>query len=68
VGPVRGCPEEILDAGDKVVSRGRYHGAYKKTGTKISAQFVHVWKLSDGKILRFQQYTDTLQVTKAMGA
>ena len=23
------APEEILDAGDAVVSRGRYHGAYK---------------------------------------
>jgi ketosteroid isomerase-like protein len=61
------APEEILDAGDTVVSRGRYEAAYKKTGRKISAQFVHVWRLRDGKILKFQQYVDTLQVAKAMG-
>ena len=59
--------EEILDAGDTVVSRGRYDALYKKTGAKISAQFVHVWKLRNGKILKFQQYTDTLQVAKAIG-
>jgi uncharacterized protein len=59
--------EEVLDAGDTVVSRGRYDAAYKKTGGKISAQFAHFWKLRDGKVLTFQQYTDTLQVAKAIG-
>ena len=50
-----------------MVSRGRYDAVYKKTGVKINAQFVHVWKLSNGKILKFQQYADTLQVAKAIG-
>jgi len=59
--------EELLDAGDTVVSRGRYDAVYKKTGAKISAQFVHFWKLREGKVLSFQQYTDTLQVAKAIG-
>jgi uncharacterized protein len=60
--------EEIFDAGDTVVSRGRYNAVYKKTGGKISAQFVHFWTLGGGKVLKFQQYTDTLQVAKAIGA
>jgi uncharacterized protein len=60
--------EEVLDAGDTVVTMGRYGGAYKKTGTRIHAQFAHVWRLRGGKIVRFQQYTDTLQATKAVGA
>lgn len=60
-------PEEILDAGDTVVSYGRYEAVYKKTGTKVSAQFVHIWRLRDGKLLKYQQYTDTLQVAKAIG-
>lgn len=59
--------EELLDAGDTVVSRGRYDAVYKKTGSRINAQFVHVWKLRDGRILGFQQYVDTLQVAKAVG-
>jgi ketosteroid isomerase-like protein len=58
--------EELLDAGDAVVSMGRYAGAYKKTGTRIHAQFAHVWKLRGGKIVTFLQYTDTLQATKAV--
>ena len=58
--------EEVLDAGDTVVATGRYGGAYKKTGTRIHAQFAHVWRLSGGKIVKFQQYTDTLQAAKAV--
>ena len=58
--------DEILDAGDTVVALGRYTGTCKATGTPISAQLAHVWRVADGKIVRFQQYTDTLQVTEAM--
>jgi uncharacterized protein len=58
--------EEVHDAGDTIVATGRYGGAYKKTGKKNHAQFAHVWKLRGGKIVSFQQYTDTLQATKAV--
>jgi ketosteroid isomerase-like protein len=60
-------PEELFDAGDTVVVRGRYDAVYKKTGGTISAQFAHFFKLRDGKILTFQQNVDTLQVAKAIG-
>ena len=58
--------EEVHDAGDTVVATGRYGGAFKKTGNRINAQFAHVWKLRGGKVVRFQQYTDTAQVAKAV--
>lgn len=58
--------EEILDAGDTVVARGRYTGAFKATGKTIDAQVVHVWTIADGKLATFQQYTDTLQLARAM--
>jgi ketosteroid isomerase-like protein len=58
--------EEILDAGDKVVVRGRYRGTIKKTGKSVNAQLVHVWTLENGKASSFQQYADTLQVVRAM--
>jgi ketosteroid isomerase-like protein len=60
--------EEVLDAGDTVVALGRYGGAYRKTGTRIHSQFAHVWRLRAGKVVKFQQYTDTLQAAKAVGA
>ena len=58
--------QELLDAGETVVAMGRYGGAYKKTGIRIHAQFAHVWRLRGGKIVRFQQYTDTAQAAKAV--
>jgi ketosteroid isomerase-like protein len=39
----------------------------KKTGTPIDAQFAHVWHVRDGKVMRFQQYTDTRQWAQAAG-
>ncbi len=61
-------PENVIDAGATVVVEGRYRGTMKATGTPIDAQFAHVWQVRDGKIIRFQQYTDTVQWTRAAGA
>ena len=34
----------------------------------INAQACHVWDFKDGKVTRFQQYVDTAQLQRAMGA
>jgi ketosteroid isomerase-like protein len=60
--------EEVHGAGGVVVATGRYDGAFKKTGTRVHLQFAHLWKVRDGKIVSFQQYTDTLQAARAVGA
>jgi ketosteroid isomerase-like protein len=60
-------PDEILDAGDTIVVLGRYRGAYKATGKPQNTQMVHVWRVKDGKAVRFQQYADTLQVARVIG-
>lgn len=54
-------PENYVEGGETVVVEGRYRGSMKATGTPVDAQFVHVWHLRDGKVVRFQQYTDTKQ-------
>lgn len=59
---------ELLDAGDKVVALGYYSGTYKKTGQPVHAQFAHVWTLRDGKVVKFEQYTDTAQFARAVSA
>ena len=59
-------PDEYLDAGDAVIVAGRYHGTYPATGRALDAQFVHVWRIEDGKAVAFQQYTDTLQAARVM--
>lgn len=59
-------PEDLLDAGDTVVVLGRYTGTYKATGRVLDAQLVHVWRVEDGQVVSFQQYTDTLQTAQVM--
>jgi len=59
-------PEEFIDGGDTVVALGKYSGTYKATGKSFQADFAHVWKLQDGKAIRFIQYVDTLLVHRAI--
>lgn len=58
-------PERYVEGGDTVVAEGRYRGTMKTTGTPVDAQFAHIWQLRDGKVVRFQQYTDTKQWSEA---
>ncbi|HEX5183105.1 MAG TPA: nuclear transport factor 2 family protein [Allosphingosinicella sp.] len=60
-------PETFLDAGETVVMLGRYRARFKATGKALDAQACHVWSVEDGKVTRFQQYTDTLQAARATG-
>ena len=60
-------PERLLDAGDEVVALGTYTGTYNATGREVRAQFAHVWGVRDGKLVSFQQYTDTKQFADATG-
>jgi uncharacterized protein len=61
-------PIEVLDAGESIVGRGHYAGKYKQTGREVKAQFAHVFSFRNGKVVRFQQYTDTAQFQKAVSA
>jgi len=56
--------EEILDAGDTVIAFGRYTGTFKATGRSQNTQIAHVWRIQNGKIVRFQQHADTLHVAQ----
>lgn len=59
--------DELLDAGDTVVALGHYLGTYKKTGKAQTTQMVHVWRIANGKAVKFQQYADTLHVARVIG-
>jgi len=56
--------DELLDAGDKVVMLGRYHGVRKATGKGFHAPVAHDWTMTDGRAIKFQQYLDTYQVAQ----
>lgn len=59
-------PEEFIASGDRVVVLGRYLGTYRETEKSVNAQMVHVYKVANGKIVHFQQYTDTAQFRDAV--
>ena len=54
-------PNEVLDAGETIIGYGYYSGTYRKNGKQARAQFAHFFTFRDGKIVKFQQYTDTAQ-------
>ncbi|MBL0373224.1 nuclear transport factor 2 family protein [Rhizobium sp. KVB221] len=58
--------ERLLDAGDAAVAVGNYTATHKATGKAMNVRVVHVWGASDGKIRRFEHFTDTLRVAEAM--
>ena len=59
-------PKEILDAGETVIGHGHYSGTCKANGAQVRAQFAHLFTFRDGKVVRFQQYTDTAQFRDAV--
>ena len=62
------APKAFHDAGDTVISEGYYSGTYKKTGKQVRSQFAHLFTFRDGRIIKFQQYTDTAQFAEAVKA
>jgi uncharacterized protein len=61
-------PTEFIDGGDAVVVLGEYSGEYKTTSKSFAADFAHVWKIQEGKAIKFVQFVDTLLVDKALHA
>uniref|UniRef100_UPI003F26CDC8 nuclear transport factor 2 family protein n=1 Tax=Rhizobium sp. F40D2 TaxID=3453141 RepID=UPI003F26CDC8 len=58
--------ERLLHAGDDVIAIGDYSGTHRQTGKSFKARVVHAWRVADGKIRRFEQFTDTLRVAESM--
>lgn len=58
--------DDFIVEGDRVVSLGAYGGVSKATGRTMRAPFAHVWRVADGKLKRFNMYTDTLLVDRAL--
>lgn len=58
--------DRLLDAGGQAVGIGDYSGINKKTGKPFAARVVHVWDVKDGKIVAFEQFTDTFRVVESM--
>lgn len=51
---------------NQVLATLRYGAKHKKTGKVIDSQTAHLWTLKNGKIVAFQQFTDTKQAAEAV--
>jgi uncharacterized protein len=57
----------IAAGGTAVLVEGRYVGT-TTTGKKLDAIFAHVWDFDGDAIVHFQQYSDTWQWRRVLGA
>lgn len=57
--------DEIFAVEEKVVALGYYYDFPQKSGAPVEAQVAHVWTILGGRIVKFQQYTDTRKLAES---
>ena len=57
----------VVESGTPSWSKGRYVGT-TNTDNELDSIFAHVWDFEGESVVRFQQYSDTWQWRKALGA
>ncbi len=60
--------ERLIDGGNVLVMQGHYVAKGKATGKSVRAAVAHVLEISDGKIVRFDQYVDSATINPLIGA
>jgi uncharacterized protein len=59
--------EEFIDAGDAVVVPVLFHSRGRGSGVETVARAVHVYWLTDGKVVRYRQCQSRAQAFEAVG-
>ncbi|HEV3199516.1 MAG TPA: nuclear transport factor 2 family protein [Bryobacteraceae bacterium] len=59
-------PKEYIASGDRLVVLGSYAFTSRSTGRSGSCDWAMVWKLRDGKVVHFQEYSDTAVLRGAL--
>jgi ketosteroid isomerase-like protein len=60
--------ERLIDGGNVIVMEGHYAAKGKATGKSVRAAVAHVFEISDGKIVRFDQYVDSATINAILDA
>ena len=58
-------PTEFIATDDRVVVLGRSTATVRETGRTYSTDWVHVFRLADGKVTEFNEYFDNAAATRA---
>ncbi|GAA2101214.1 nuclear transport factor 2 family protein [Streptomyces albiaxialis] len=64
-GPMRLDPDEFLVAGNRVVVFGTRE-VHSLDGRSAVLDFVHSWTLADGKVTRFEDHFDTIEMCRLL--
>jgi ketosteroid isomerase-like protein len=67
LGDVTWTAEQIIDAGDRVVTVESWRARGKASGAEAEARQASVWTISDGKITRIVGYADPAEALEAAG-
>lgn len=59
-------PREFIAHGDLVAVEGFYRAKSRKTGVVAESPWVMVWRFQNGKCIRFQEYTGTAVLSRAL--
>jgi hypothetical protein len=58
--------EQYLDAGETIIVIGSYAGRYRLSGKSFRSPAAHIYDISNSKVSRFRQFTDTKIIWDAM--
>lgn len=59
-------PGEFIESGDKVVVLGHERGKGRATGKIYETDWVHVYHVKDGKVVRFHEFMDSGAIAAAV--
>jgi ketosteroid isomerase-like protein len=66
-GDFRNIPEELFDAGDRVLAFIRIEGVGAISGAPVEARIAHVHTFHGGKVVRVQSFEDRDEARRAAG-
>jgi ketosteroid isomerase-like protein len=59
--------EQIVEAGDRLVSTHRWRAKARHTGIELDSPLGYVWTFRDGRIIHFRSYIDPQDALNAAG-
>ena len=60
--------DTLIDAGDFVAQMGRSTGTARLTGVRFAFNEIHHWRVRDGKIVSFRNYSDIAEQRRVLAA
>jgi uncharacterized protein len=66
-GEFRNVPEQVFDAGDRVVAFVRVEGVGRESGVAVTARIAHVYSFRDGMICCVESFEDREEALRVAG-